>query len=275
MLAAPLAVPAQTSSSISGDLAAATPNKVSSAFTAPSRPAAATVYVKPLSRIALGVEVSPLGIGGQMAINLNHYMNLRGAGSGFNYNIDNLSTNGFNVNAKLNLASARASLDLYPFPRHGFRLSPGVLFYNQNAAAAVFTAQGGTSFTLDNHTYYTSLTSPVSGSGSLTLHTQKPAFTATTGWGNVIPRRGGHLSFPFEIGAAFIGPPVLKIALTSGEVCDANGKNCVAVATEKSAQTDLAAQTKKYSNDLNPLRTYPIVSIGIAYNFRIRRDGTR
>jgi hypothetical protein len=32
----------------------------------------------------------------------------------------------------------------------------------------------------------------------------------------------------------------------------------------------LQAQVAKYKNDLDPLRTYPIVSSGVAYNFRIR-----
>jgi hypothetical protein len=107
------------------------------------------------------------------------------------------------------------------------------------------------------------------------LHTQKTAFTATTGWGNVIPRKGGHLSFPFEIGVAFIGSPTLDIALNSGQVCDAQGQNCVNVATDQNVQDNLKKQIDKYKSDLDPLKTYPIVSFGIAYNFKIRQDGTR
>jgi hypothetical protein len=223
-----------------------------------------------LSRFALGGGISTMGINLQAATNLNRYMNLRASGNYFNYSLNNITTNGFTVNGKLNFASAGASVDFYPFPRHGFRLSPGVLFYNQNAANATFTVAGGTSFSLNDTTYYASATNPVLGNGGLGLHARNPAFTATTGWGNMIPHKGGHWSFPFEIGAAFTGAPTLNIALTSGLICDAQGQNCVAVATDADVQQNLATQVAKYTKDLNPLKVYPIVSGGLAYSFRTR-----
>ena len=222
----------------------------------------------PLSHIALGGGISTMGINLQAATNLNRFINLRASGNYFNYNINNITTSGFTVNGKVNLASAGASVDFYPSPRHGFRLSPGVLLYNKNAASAAFTVAGGTSFSLNNTTYYASSTNPVLGTGALGLHSQNPAFTVTTGWGNMIPRKHGHLSFPFEIGVGFIGAPTLNIALTSGQICDVNGQNCVAVATDASVQQNLATQVAKYTHDLSPLKTFPIVSGGVAYSFK-------
>jgi hypothetical protein len=225
---------------------------------------------KPLSRIALGVGVSPLGINTMAATNLCKYLNLRATGNVFKYTINDISTNGFNVDAKLDMASAGVSLDIYPFPNHGLRFSPGVLFYNQNGASAIFTAKAGTDFTLNDYTYYVSSANPVKGTGNFGLHKQNPAATITAGWGNVIPHSGGHFSFPFEVGVAFIGTPDVNVVLTSGQVCDAQGLNCVDVATDATVQTNLKAQIAKYKDDLDPLRTYPIVSFGVAYNFRIR-----
>jgi hypothetical protein len=224
-----------------------------------------------LSRFALGGGVSTMGINVQAATILNRFINVRASGNYLNLTVNNITTNGFTVDAKLNFASAGASVDFYPFPRHGFRLSPGVLFHNTNGAAATFAVQGGTSFTLNDTTYYASATNPVLGTGSLGLHKQNPAFSITTGWGNMIPRKGGHWSFPFEIGVGLIGAPALNIALTSGQICNAQGQNCVDVATDASVQQNLAAQVAKYSNDLNPLKTYPIVSAGVAYSFRTRK----
>jgi hypothetical protein len=224
---------------------------------------------RPFSRVAFGGGFSPLGINVQTATNLNRYMNVRGSGNVFQFTENNLSTNGFNIDAKLNLASAGASLDVYPFPAHGFRLSPGLLFYNRNGASGNFSVKGGTSFSLDNTTYYASSSNPVQGIGSVGLHARSQAFTATTGWGNMIPRRGGHFSFPVEVGVAFVGAPTLNIALNSGQVCDSAGENCVNVATDADAQTNLQAQVAKYTKDLNPLKTYPIVSAGVAYSFRV------
>jgi|CZKL01.1.fsa_nt_gi hypothetical protein len=229
-----------------------------------------TGVLPPLSRVSFGAGVSPLGVGLQASTNLNQHMNLRATGNILKINENNISTNGFNIDADLNLASAGASLDFYPWSRHGFRLSPGVLFYNQNGGTGTFTAQAGTSFTLNDFTYYASSTNPVTGVGTLGLHSQNPAFTITTGWGNTIPRNGGHWSFPFELGIALIGSPAVNVALNSGQVCDSNGLNCVNVASDPTVQANLQAQVDKYRNDLDPLKTYPIVSIGVAYSFRIR-----
>ncbi len=205
----------------------------------------------PFSRFAFGGGVSPLGFQMQAATSLNRRMNARFTGNLFNLHRSNISTNGFNVDAQFNLASAGASLDYYPFPSHGLRLSPGVLFYNTNAATGLFTAQGGSSFTLDGTTYYSSSSNPVRGTGSLGLHSQSPALTLTAGWGNMIPHSGSHFSFPVEVGVAFIGTPSVAVNLTSGQACDASGLNCVDVTTDPEVQANLANQVAKYKNDLN------------------------
>jgi hypothetical protein len=240
-----------------------------SSVTNPSERNSAPLDYRPFSRVAFGVGISPLGIQLQAATNVNRYMNLRGTGNIFRYSPSAISTSGFDVDAKMNLSSTGASLDLYPFPKHGFRLSPGVLYYNANEVNGIFTAQGGTSFSLNNDTYYSSSGNPVRGFASVDLHSQKPAFTMTTGWGNMIPRRGGHFSFPFELGVAFVGSPDVNFALTSGEVCDGAGLNCVDVATDPTIQSDVQAQVAKYRNDLDLLKNYPIVSFGVAYSFHV------
>jgi hypothetical protein len=211
-----------------------------------------------------------MGINMQAAVNANRYINLRGTGNYFNYTISNISSNGLNLNGKLNFAAAGASVDFYPFPNHGFRLSPGALFYNQNTVGANVTVAGGTKFTLNSVSYYASSTNPITGNGSLGLNTSNPAFTMTTGWGNMISRRGGRWSFPFELGAAFIGVPSVNVALTSGLACNAQGQNCVNVATDPNVQANLQAQIAKYKSDLNPFKYYPIVSFGLGYNFNLR-----
>jgi hypothetical protein len=226
----------------------------------------------PFSRLGLSGGIGAGGINLQAATNLNRYMNLRGVGNVFNYTVSNVNTNGMTLNGKLNLASAGVSVDLYPFPNHGLRFSPGVLFYNQNSANATVTVSGGTSFKLNDIEYYSSPSSPVQGAGNLGLNKQNPAFSMTAGWGNLISRRGGHLSIPFEIGAAFVGTPNLNLALTSGQVCSnpQGTSGCQDVATDSDVQSSLQSQIAKYQNDLNPLKVYPIVSIGIGYNFKIR-----
>ena len=74
-------------------------------------------------------------------------------------------------------------------------------------------------------------------SANLGLNTRQQAFTMTTGWGNMIPRkRGGHVSFPFELGAAFTGVPTLAMTLSGmpapiKRMQPSNGPSCVNMAT--------------------------------------------
>ena len=232
--------------------------------------APARVGATALTKIAVGANVSPLGVGFMVATNLSGHLNFRADGSVLNYTVSNFTTQGFNVGGTLNMASARASLDYYPF-HSGFRLSPGVMFYNQNKGTLNLAVMPGQSFTLNNQTYYSATGSrAVTGLGSFGLGNGSPAFTATTGWGNVIPHSGRHISFPFELGVAFIKRPTLDFNL-SGYGCDASGVYCMNVATTPQIQENVAAQVQKYRNDIEPLHTYPIASFGVAYNFSIRR----
>lgn len=228
--------------------------------------------LRPFSRFAVGGGISLMGINMQGAVNINRFLNLRGVGNYLQYTRNNISISGFTVAGKINFATAGAALDFFPWPNHGFRISPGALFYNQNAVSGAMVAAGGTSFTLNNTTYYSSPSNPVTGVGSLNLHAQNPAPTITVGWGNLIPRRGGHWSFPFELGAAMIGDPVPAIAFTGGQVCsNAQGTTgCQNVVGDPTLNSNLQAQIVKYKNDLQPLRFYPILSFGVGFSFPIR-----
>jgi len=234
------------------------------------------VHLRPFSATAFGGGMSLMGVNLQAATNMNRYLNLRGTGNFFNYTANNISTNGFDLNGKVNMATAGASLDYYPFPAHGFRLSPGGLFYNQNHISAIGSPTPGKSITLNHQDFYADSVNPLTASANLGLNTHQKAFTMTTGWGNMIPRkRGGHISFPFELGAAFTGVPTLAMIL-SGNACTnqadvaINGPSCVNMATNAQAQSDLAAQLAKWRSDLNPLQVYPILSFGIAYDFHTK-----
>ncbi len=275
MLAAPIALQCEPAGSSVNPLAAdpgshggAGPSTQSAKSAKAARKA--EVPLKPFSQFALGGGISLMGINLQAATNVNRYLNLRCAGNVFNYSVNNISTNGLVLNGSLNMATVGASLDYYPFPKHGLRVSPGVLFYNQNQVGVSVLATGGTSFKLNGDEYYSSSSSPVEGNASVGFNALNPAFTISTGWGNMIPRRRGRLSFPFEIGAAIVGSPSVNAALTQGQVCDASGENCVNVATDTTLTSDLQAQVAKYKNDLNPLKVYPIFSFGVAYSFGTR-----
>jgi hypothetical protein len=229
----------------------------------------ATPSTAPFSRVAIGGGIGLMGINLQAATILNRYTNVRLSGNVFSYTVTGISSNGFNADGTLNFASMAVSLDYFPWPRHGFRLSPGMMAYNQNAVSMNATVTPGHSFTLNHVDYYSSATNPVTAKAKLGLNATNPAFSMTTGWGNMISRRGGHLAFPFEIGAAFVGTPSLDITL-AGTACNSMGQNCVNAATDPGIQSNLNAQISKYRKDLDPLKVYPILSFGVSYNFTTR-----
>jgi hypothetical protein len=238
---------------------------------------------RPLSRLAFGGGIGFMGINLQAAMEANRYLNIRGTGNVFSYAVNNVKvsggngSSGINVSGKLNFASAGVSLDYFPWPNHGLRLSPGMMLYNQNGISASGVASSGSSITVGGVKYYSE-----GGSNAMTLNarlglnTHQQAFTMTTGWGNMISRRGGHWSFPFELGAVFTGVPTVGVNIT-GYGCTNSadtgtsgaGASCVNMATNASAQSNINAQIAKYKNDLNPLKVYPILSFGLAYNFNI------
>jgi len=243
-----------------------------------TRPVPVTGAVPRVSRVGIGVGVSPLGIGVEAATNVAGHFNVRASGSFFNYNTS-FTTSGFTANAKLNLSSARVSLDYYPF-NHGFRLSPGLMVMNNNRLTATDTVAGGTSFTLNGDTFYSANANsatgaaPANGNARLGLNSTKPAFTMTTGWGNMVPRKGWPVSFPFEFGAAFVGAPSLNATLGGWACYDQAQTQCTDLSSNSpialQVQGDLKAQVSKWTSDLNALRTYPIVSVGVAYSFKVR-----
>ena len=219
-----------------------------------------------------------MGIQLSMTTNLTPHFNVRTTGGFFNYSTD-FTASGIGADAKLNMHSVGTSLDIYPF-HLGFRISPGVLFYNGNQLSASANVAGGTSFTLNDETYYSANANPatgatpVNGNALLSLHTSSPAFTITTGWGNHLQRKG-HWSFPFELGAAFTGAPSLNVNLGGWACYDQAQTLCTDITspTDPIAQeirTNLAAQVTKWTKDLEPLKTYPIASFGVAYSFGLR-----
>lgn len=281
ILAAPLALigqsgPSSESSSSAGTVAVEASS--SGAVTSPSYGVPANSE-RPLSRVGIGVGVSPLGIQVQAATNVASHFNVRANYNFFNYGT-NFTSSGITANGTLNLSSAGVSLDMYPF-HSSFHVSPGLLVINNNKITATVNVPAGSNFTLDGTTYYSANANPgtgatpITGNGLLGLNTNKPAFTLKAGWGN-IARRNGHWSVPFEAGVAFVGDPKVNVGLTGWACADQAQTECFDVADQTNPQaaaiqSNLTAQIGKWTNDIDLLRFYPIGSVGLAYSFHTTR----
>jgi hypothetical protein len=211
--------------------------------------------------IGIGVRLSTLGPGAEVAVSLNQKLNIRGGFNIFTYN-RGFNHDGITYKGQLNLRSAEAHLDWYLFG-HGFHLSPGLLVYNGNGATATANVPGGSTFSLGGTTYTSDLTSPIAGTGKLDF--VKVAPTALFGFGNLVPR-SRHFAVNLEMGAVFQGSARTKLNL-AGNACDSTGVNCVNAATDPTVQANILAEQTKINNKLSPFQYYPVISIGFGYRF--------
>jgi hypothetical protein len=239
-----------------------------------------TAYQRPFSRVGIGANVNPLGIGITTAVILNHKVDARFVGNFFNYNSGHFEIEGFNASADLHMQSIAAAVDWYPFASV-WRISPGVLFMNGNQLSVTTDIVPGTSFTLNNDTFYSAspnpLTgaTPLAGSGVLGLHTNSPAFTISGGFGKYIPRSDRHWSFPSDFGVAFTGAPTANVNVSGWACLDAAQTRCsnvgdpanpVAIEFNNAVNSSLT----KWRKDLAMVKVYPLFSYSVVYSFNIR-----
>ncbi len=213
------------------------------------------------SRIGIGVKFSTLGVGVEVGTPLGRKFNVRGGFNIFRYS-RLITSDGIQYDGQLRFQSAEAHLDWFPFG--GFHISPGLLFYNGNNVTATAMVPGGQTFSEGGVTYESDPTTPVTGSGKLDFVKVSP--TIMFGVGNLIPRNGRHYIFLFEVGAAYQGSARVALNL-AGNVCDTAGMNCRAISSDPTVQSNIQAQQVKIQNDVNPYRFYPVISLGVGFNF--------
>ena len=247
----------------------------------PAEPFPTNVYQGPWSRVGIGADVSPLGVGIKGATVLNTFMDLRVDGNFFHYNTCRFEIDGVNVDGQLHLASAAAKVDVYPW-LSVWRLSAGLMFYNNNHLYAATRIADGTAFTLDGKTFYSASpnpatgATPVTGSGVFGLHRHRPAFVLSGGFGKFIPRTERHWSFPAEFGIVFMGAPTIDTNLT-GWVCKdkaqtqcgslADSANAVSASFNNALQSSLT----RWRHDVSSFSLYPVFSYSVVYSFNTGR----
>jgi len=237
-------------------------------------------HYQALSRVGIGADISPLGVGIKSATILTEYFDARLMGNFFNYNTGKFEIEGFDARANFHLASVAASLDWYPW-NSVWRLSVGGLLYNGNQVSMISAIVPGTSFKLNGTTFYAATANPatgvtpLNGKGVLGFHRHEPAFTLSGGFGKFVPRSNRHWSFPSEFGVAFTGSPTINVN-PSGWVCTdqaqtqcsdiADPANPVAVQFNNQLQTTLT----KWRKGLSAVQVYPLFSYSVVYSFNTR-----
>ncbi len=230
------------------------------------------VGVEPFSAIAIQIKAGLGGFGIDIATPVTSRLNLRGGATFLTYN-PNLTIDGETINGDIKLRSVSENFDFFPFGNR-FRISPGIVFYNGNHISALASVPGGQTFTLNDVDYISSPSDPIHGTFNLSFGNQL-APSLTMGFGNMIPRNGGHWSVPFEIGAEYLGKkPVIALSL-GGTACQMSTApaNCNPVASDPTTQQNVLAEQAGLNGDIpSALRFFPIVSIGVSYRFNLMRE---
>jgi len=209
--------------------------------------------------IGVGVKVSTLGIGGEVAVAISHRSNVRFGFNSFSYR-HTFDKDGVTYKGTLDLRSAQATYDLFFFKEFH---SPGVLVYNGNNVTANASVPGGQSFTLNNTNYVSDVADPVSGTGKLTVYKAAPMLLV--GFGNLVPR-SRHFSTSFEIGAAYQGPPRVTLNL-GGSACDSTGLFCRSISSDPTIQANVVSEQAKLNKSTSPYKFYPVLSFGVGFKF--------
>jgi hypothetical protein len=246
----------------------------------PVEPYPTNIYLEPWSRMSVGGDISPLGIGIKGTIDVNTFMDLRCNTDFLQINPGRFDVGGFNVYPHLNMASVGAMFDTYPW-NSVWRISAGVMLLNHNQLTGSVRIAPGTQFTLDNEGFYGAAanpatgTTPLTGTGLLGLHRYNPAFIATFGFGKFIPRSDRHWSFPSEFGVIFTGGPTINTH-QSGWVCSNVAEtDCANLGDPANPVTiqfnsALNAQLSKWRRTFNDVPVYPVFAYSVVYSFNIR-----
>ena len=217
---------------------------------------------RPFRSGAISAKVGIPGIGFDLATPLNSFLNLRGGAQFFDHTA-NPSANGIHSTGNITFQNVAAMIDIFPFRNNSFHLSPGITLHNDTHLTSSLYVRGAHSFTLGDTTYLSDPSNPIYGDAHLFLG-GKYAPRFTIGWGNMLPRRGGHFSIPFDIGFQYISSPTLDLQL-HGNACDNQG-DCGDINSLDGPQ-NIHQEVLKLNQQISALRFYPIVSIGFSVSF--------
>jgi hypothetical protein len=238
----------------------------SASFVTPPPHARGTIRsYRPFSSLGFATRLGFAGTGFDVATPLATRINLRAGTDFFSYNTS-FQEEGANVGINLHLRSSHAALDWFPFGGH-FRLSPQLVFGNNNRILATAIIPSGSTITLNGQDYISSYTEPLRGSGRIDFRKVSPGLSF--GFGNLIPRDRSHFSIPVEAGFYYAGQPSLQLAFF-GSACDPKlspSVGCEAVSQDPGFQQNLTAFKVRNDHNLSYATFFPIFSVGFGYRF--------
>jgi len=209
---------------------------------------AGTLLLSPLanaSGFALGARVGTGGYGLEATQSLSPNVNARLGFNTYNYTYSTTESD-IDYDAELKLQTTSLLLDWHPFSGV-FRLSGG-LIHNQNKLDLTGTPTGTT--TVGNGSYTPAEIGILTGNVGFKENVPYVGI----GWGNAAAQ-DKHFGFNFDIGVIIQGSPSVQLS--------SNGT----LANDAAFQAELQQEQQDLEADLQDLKYYPVISLGISYRF--------
>lgn len=198
----------------------------------------------------LTAKIGTLGVGAELNLGISDRLSARVGFNAFNYKY-NTTSDTVNYDFKLQLQTISALADWYPFAGW-FRTSAGLL-YNNNKVSLDGKPTGG-SYTINGNTYLATDVGSLQG----TMTFNKVAPYLGIGWGNPVAKNKGW-GLASDIGVMFQGKPKTNLTATCGPTLSPTA--CTQL------QTDTATENTKLQDDLSNFKWWPVVSVGISYQW--------
>lgn len=190
----------------------------------------------------VNIKAGTLGVGIEFSKSLSDKFS---ANLGFNsYQLNTTeNTNGINYDYKFDLQSAALLANYHPFTGV-FRFTAGAL-YNNNELKLTGKPSAGSTYTINGVTYTAAQVGTLTGK----LSFDKTAPYLGIGWGS---RPGSKLGLTADVGVLYQGSPKLSLSASGAAA---------------GLTSDLEQERKSAESDLNDLKWYPVISLGIYFRF--------
>jgi hypothetical protein len=199
---------------------------------------------------AITPEIGTLGVGATVTKSVTPNINAKLGISGLGISAD-AEESGVKYDAKLNLFNVSTLLDYHPWQNSGFRLTGGLVFQDNKVEGNAKPSNGQT-IEIGDKTYtqqeLQSVKAKVSFANSVAPY-------LGIGWGNAV-KPGRRWGFSASLGVMFAGSPKVEITPV-GARAD--------LVTE--IQANIEKERKQLEGDLDSLNIYPVLSLGVSYQF--------
>ncbi|HXF44711.1 MAG TPA: hypothetical protein VNK91_01175 [Burkholderiaceae bacterium] len=198
---------------------------------------------------SLSARGGTTGFGAELGAGLTPFLGVRGSYAAGSYDYDTTKSD-IRYDAKLKPSVGLLTLDVHPFAG-SFRLSAGLGLNNTKVDGRADTTSG--TITINGQTYNTSDVGTVEGS----VRFERTAPYIGIGWGAAAaPGRG--LYFTSDLGVIF--------SRATGSVSGTCAPSLNPLVCAQ-LQSDLQAEAQKFKQEVEKVKYYPVVTIGVGYRF--------